>query len=302
MPTLDRFLEEFLSFEQSSQVRGITDHGAPVWEIFRYQVFLKVAQKRGLLQDIGVSLADGKVSRLASMAAQALRNSMGHNAFLAPQADYLIWGHNRRKKEADGQYWDLYVDPILETLGVENTVVMEPPFANPLHFQPAKTPRLYYLDPLYLLSVVGSKASDFVLDLQQIRSLALIRSSVAECFGQDGPEIGFYKERYSRFVIQKSLWQRILKRVEPKAVFMVRAEGNEGLIAAARESQIPTIELQHGSPSAKKVNYDFGDRPKQLGADHFFAFGRFWRDLDFWARPKESIHVLGYPYLERYRR
>ncbi|NQZ02300.1 MAG: hypothetical protein HRT45_16710, partial [Bdellovibrionales bacterium] len=99
MANLEGFLSEFAQFESESEVRSLLDGGIPVWEIFRYQVFLKVAQHRGLLQDIGVRVGGGKISRLARMSAEAIRNTTSHNAFLAPKADVLIWGHNRRKKE-----------------------------------------------------------------------------------------------------------------------------------------------------------------------------------------------------------
>ncbi|NQZ02360.1 MAG: hypothetical protein HRT45_17010, partial [Bdellovibrionales bacterium] len=204
--------------------------------------------------------------------------------------------------EPDGKFWDLYGAPILEHLDAQKCVVMEPPFADPLHFQPAKTEPLFYLDPLYMASVLGSRVPMFVLGSFQKKLIDMLCPRVQKSFGEAAPDLAFYQKRYSRFLLQRKLWAKILNRVQPKVVMMVRAEGNEGLIDVCRERGIPTVELQHGSPSAKKVNYDFGNQRKQLGADHFFAFGEFWKNQEFWARPKDSIHVIGYPYLERFRR
>jgi hypothetical protein len=67
---------------------------------------------------------------------------------------------------------------------------------------------------------------------------------------------------------------------------------------AAKDLNILTIELQHGSPQRGKLNYDYSNRiKKQSFPDYFISFGDYWlKNISLPIKRKNMIS-FGYPYL-----
>ena len=86
---------------------------------------------------------------------------------------------------------------------------------------------------------------------------------------------------------------------KPKLFFIVVSETHEAIISAAKFENIPTIELQHGSPAKGKINYDFSSGiKKSTFPDLFLSYGKFWNLNTLLPIDKKNIITFGYPYLQ----
>ena len=67
---------------------------------------------------------------------------------------------------------------------------------------------------------------------------------------------------------------------------------------AAKSINIPTIELQHGSPARGKLNYDYSSGiRKELFSNWFLSFGEYWQKGCRFSIENNNIISYGFPYL-----
>ena len=85
-----------------------------------------------------------------------------------------------------------------------------------------------------------------------------------------------------------------------RAVFLGQYGGIKGIIKAAREKGITTVEIQHGRLSKDSVGMAYPtiqNEASVLGADYFLSFANFWSTLIDNPRPKEFWPVGNSHYL-----
>ncbi|MGI9589981.1 MAG: hypothetical protein ACR2P8_01330, partial [Myxococcota bacterium] len=278
------------------------------WEMTRYPVFCDLAIERGLW-----GRGDGEPAEARQAPARAGWGARFGFAFeqlrRLPRgrlpdagAPLLMVGHPRRKRRDDGQWWDLYLDPVADqcrSLGLAS-VFVEPPHRGRFHYAPAHTPDLVYLDR----HIAWARA-------RPGRRLEVKRDEAVELAGLDAAlrsELGgaasiadTARRVLQRFRDDHCMWSRILERVGPRAVFFTAGAGQEGLVAAARERGVRSIELQHGTPVAGKLNYDYdtGAKPRRFFADHFAVFGDYWKRRNRWPVAPERVFELGCPFFQQ---
>ena len=299
---------ELRDFEVRHALFERTLGGLHFWELTRYPVFCDLAIERGLWGRGDGEPADARVtparaglgSRFGFALEQLRRLPRGR----LPQAgaSLLMVGHPRRKRLGDGRWWDLYLDPVADhcrSLGLAS-VFVEPPHRGRFHYAPAHTPDLVYLDP----HIAWARA-------RPGRRLALTRGEVAELAALDAAlraELGggasiteTARRVLQRFRDDRWMWSRILERVGPRAVFFTAGAGQEGLVSAARERGVRSIELQHGTPVTGKLNYDYDTRgkPRRFFADHFAVFGEYWKQRNEWPVAPERVFELGCPFFQQ---
>lgn len=95
------------------------------------------------------------------------------------------------------------------------------------------------------------------------------------------------------FIFDKKKASKILKRLRPKMIFLTASSGQLGTIGAAKELQIPVVEIQHGVFNEFYTVYQwpifYRDRKTELLVpDKIFMWGQYWIDvqkrLGFWRR------------------
>jgi hypothetical protein len=106
---------------------------------------------------------------------------------------------------------------------------------------------------------------------------------------------------------RRRLYRSLLRRVEARLLFV--ADPTEfDIVAAARETAIPVIELQHGVNDRFHAGYSWTEyavpyRSAMPVANRQFLYGRHWvaelAPYGFWG---EDLRVVGSPRIDRYRR
>ena len=292
--------ERLLDLEADLDLLDLEVGGVPFWERVRFDI------NRTLMEELDVlSQAHTHVNPSYGEALYKLvRNLFVGNPLLAPEADLLFWGHERRKQLEDGLWWDIYCDPVLERLDDE-WVYLEREHEGG-HLAPARTDQVYYLDWINYASRLPSKllpgsftSASLLLSPAERDTLDRIDAEIADRFGVAVDVEERVAERLLRRRVKLPLYRRLLRRVDPDVVVVVVSYGRETFVEACKREGIPVAELQHGELSEYHMGYHYPNGPKRDFPDYFLAFGEFWTTAADFPIPEERILPVGYPYLER---
>jgi hypothetical protein len=288
--------KDFLELEADLSLFEWRESGIPLWERLRFSVYMSVLQASGIFGQPQSSIEKNATDFIRGGFLWA-RNFAFRNPFFGNKHDFLIWGHQRRKKLEDGYWWDLYVDPIIEELSLDHQYVESD--HNLTHHRPPKTHNVDYIDLITFSSTVYRKLSG-ESERRNSPWVTEIEAEHEERFGVD-LDIGqlVYEELTDRRVYLP-LYRRLLKRVSPEIAFVIVSYGCETFIEACSEADIPVVELQHGTIDKYHLGYSFpGDREKQYAPDFLFTFGPSWADGVELPIDEENVYPVGYQHLER---
>ena len=139
------------------------------------------------------------------------------------------------------------------------------------------------------------------------RAAEEISGAVRRDFGIDDVSTEWVAVRLRYFHHAKRVFKSILRRLRP-ARAVVADFSEYAFVAAARELDIPTIELQHGINDRYHSGYVWGEAAKPFKStmpvpDRMLLYGEYWRkEMDasgFWSG---TLRVTGSPRLDRHRR
>lgn len=297
--TFRSITEAFLEIEDELNLFEQRIDGVYFWERIRFPLHRQILESTGVTGQAHTKL-EHTLTNMIRIALRSIKNLFVKNPYLAPKSEILFLGSPRRKLRHDGQYWDLYCDPIIENLN-RSYVYFEPAYLG-THLTPAKTGNIWYLDlPLFLAVVKRKlKAVNVSLAKQEILLLRDLQKKIEERFNV---RLNLEEMVKRDLLIRKStlpVYAKLLKKVSPKLVIVVCSYGKETFIEACKSLGVPVVELQHGVISSYHLGYSFPDphRIKRTFPDYLFVFGDFWKEGIGYPIGRERIYSVGYPYLE----
>jgi hypothetical protein len=226
-----------------------------------------------------------------------LKNALLNNPFRASKAEYMILPHPRIKR-VDGRYIDIYTDEIRQEILArgESLVEVESPYRG--EHKRSKDPFVVYDDlfivirKLFQAVPLGKKIHDPMIERlqEEIRTHTGISIDLA----------GYFASRIRLFKADVFLYGLLLKRVEPKRIYLTVHYGKGALIHVAKQRHIETIELQHGTFSRYHLGYAFGTR-KTLAyfPDQFWVWSDFWKNLIPLPLDEKNIVVRQFAYMQK---
>jgi hypothetical protein len=294
---IETVTEELLEVEAEFDLFERRIDGVHFWERVRFGVHRRLLRALGVT---GQAHPENPNSRLHSVY-QLLRNLAVRNPLLSPARDVLVYGHERRKLQADGLWWDVYCDPVVDALGEEVAHVERLP-KDGKHRTPARTEGVRYLDAVQH----GARLADVLLPDDVLLSAAdralldRVEGELADRFGVDLELASLVGRKLLHRRVELPSYRALLSRVEPDIAVLVVSYGRETFVEACQRADVPVVELQHGVLSDSHLGYAYpGDRRKRTFPDHFLSFGEFWQSAVDLPLPDERVYPVGYPYLER---
>lgn len=288
------------------------ESGAPVWELARYSVALaakrirpagdksleQTARKQAGSSETTSSTQTqpdnhSSIKRRAERFRKRLTLATKRNPLRGGRCDVVLFGHPRRKLE-NGHWIDLYADPVASILRKDyNVRFIEMDWVP--HLKPEVSSDLRYIDGL------RRKARRFA----GFDGFSAAGNAKLKALGDGLREAGFEVDLSTIVRAEIDRWCRwlptyaeLLQQLAPRAVVLVNSPHLKALVSAARQLGIPSIELQHGSPTVGKLNYDFPvDRSFETFPDFFFCFGTFWTKVSRLPLPSERMPSVGFQYL-----
>ncbi len=226
-----------------------------------------------------------------------IKSSIFNNPFFSKKVDTIIFPHSR-VKEVDGEIIDIYTYYFINKLieDEKSFIEIERP-SNGKHFKKKEDWR-YYND---FIQVSKEIFSQFVklqdIDYDKIRK---VESEIEERIGKYDL-LNLFISTTKKYKIEYFLYKKLLKKLEPKQVYVVVSYGGFGsLIKAAKDLGIETIEFQHGNFSKYHFGYYFGENKKELDyfPDKFLVWNEYWKSLINFPIDDKNIIIKGFDFLE----
>jgi len=291
---------QFESFESSYSLFELHADNVPIWERIRYQVFRKIKRQN----EVGKahSDTDQTTRNYIKRAWLYLKNFIHRNPYCSREHEYLFIGHPRRKKRQDGNWWDIYFDPIHERSDYDY-IHLEPHYLLE-HRQPSRTENIRYQDIINL-----SHDLQLLLNLNEVtipqsirQKLDKAKKTIDELFNAEIDLKNIVRRNLHTRRARLWMYDKLLDRIDPEIVVLVVSYGKETFIEACKNKGIPVVELQHGVIHPSHLGYSFsGNRNKTMFPDYLLTWGEFWsNDIEF-PIPDGRIIPVGYPYLEQTR-
>ena len=288
---------EYEELENELNLFSIQVNQVPIWERIRFKIFREINQDKDQGQ-AHTQTGTGLSEHLKGITLW-LKNTIHRNSYFAGEHDFLFWGHQRRKLEEDGYWWDIYCDPIHEQTELDY-VHMEAPYLLS-HRSPAKTQQLRYLDFIQFTGTLQRKfglRSPSIPD-DVIKRLHEAEEEIQRRFEADVDLVSKTKEVLHVRNTTLPLYERLLERIDPNVVVMVVSYGKETFIEACKRKGIPVVELQHGVIYDHHFGYSYPDgTTKTTFPDYLLTFGEFWNENARFPIPDDRVIPVGYPYLE----
>lgn len=298
--SLKTLFEAFLQLEEDLDLFNQRIDNVYFWERIRFPVYMCLMESTGIAGQPHTTL-ERTLANIGKRSLVALKNIFWKNPYGVPQAELFFVGSPRRKLLNDGKWWDIYCDPIIESLD-NSYVYFETDYLNK-HFTPAKTPRIWYLDfPLFLAAI---KQELGIVRISLKKQEVLLLQKIEEQLEQRFKVRVDLQQRVKKNLCSRRstlpVYKRILEKVNPKLVILVESCGKETLIEACKELHVPVVELQHGVTGKYNPCHSFPGpgRLKRTYPDYLFVFGDFWKEDIQYPISLDRVYSIGYPYLER---
>lgn len=291
--------EAFVQLESDLALFDVEVAGIRVWEHLRLPSQFDVLKAAGLIGDPHAR-PPATWTAQAARAARYARNAARAGPLRTGEAELLVVGESRRKRHADGTWWDIFCDPLLPEVA-RSWRYFEYPF-RATHHTPTRTPRVGHLDAIPLLGTLRGQSLPATFDQDGRRALAAANERIHRQFGIDLDLLARARAVSKRVRGEAPLYDRLLAAVSPEVLVLVNSPGKRSLIAAAKRAAIPVVELQHGNFGELDLGYAFPRAADATLPDHFFAFGDAWRALSPLPLPRDMHHSVGYAYLEMHAR
>jgi hypothetical protein len=247
--------------------------GLLFWDLVRYDILSHILEKKGILPP-GSAALQSPVS-----AKQRLMGFCKVLPFWLYQKIARI-GKNGRKdnllqlisrNKAEDRFVDLIMNDIVREYSGDSCFILE------------------YYSAFRSEVLKSARRKMFVLDIELGKTIrkpgnehfANINEILAREFGFDCDYSNHINLHIRNYHIEYRFYRKLLRRIQPKRVFYQSLP--KSLIAAARELNIPSFDVQHGHFNAFDPLYSYPQNT-ELGhlktvTDNFLASGEYWKQF-----------------------
>jgi hypothetical protein len=303
--SLKLLYEQFIQFEEDNKLFSKQIAGVFFWERVRFPAFIHIMRQRIDASEPGKKAKKEKDFKISNYFLK-FRNYLlaifrtYRNPLLAKKHDIIFFSNSRRKKQDDGFWWDIYIDHLEKQLGHSTILFEKDLFLK--YRKPAKTEKMVYLTYIDLLVDLKKylRKSRAKFSDEEINYLSELSIKIKDVFGYSLDLTSYVNHKLTRRKRILPYYQKLLSKIKPKAVILICNYGKEDFVEACKQSNIPTIELQHGGITKYHVGYSFEKESakKIIFPDYLFTFGKYWKDTVAYPIPKNKIVNVGFPELE----
>ena len=294
LKTLEELREFFLYLEDKYNLLNFEIDGVKPWLLIRVAIDYDLGNLLGIM-DIPHTTTTKKDKIMNSF--NILKSSIFKNPFFAKKTDIIIFPH-ARVKEVDGEIIDIYTHYFENELLDKNIDFIEIEHSYLGKYLKSDKNWRYHKD---FILVVRDILSKFIkiknIDLNFVRK---VEKEIAEKIG-NYDLLNKFIIAVKKFKIEYYLYKKLLKKLQPKQIYLVVSYGGYGsLIKAAKELYIEVLEFQHGNFSKYHFGYYFGEDKKDLDyfPDKFLVWNEYWKSLINFPIKDENIIIRKFDYLE----
>lgn len=293
---LEAVTDVLLETEADLDLLERTIDGVHYWERVRFWIHRALRRELGLIGQAHSTVDDSKLETLW----RAFRSLVVDSPFLAPPADLLVYGHSRRKRLDDGEWWDIYCDPLLDVLQEDYTYLERPHEGE--HLTPPRTDDVRHIDFVTTAPSIARRVvpDDYPLSDEDTAFMRRVEDRFEAATGARPAVVDIVANKLLTRQVRLPLYRRIIDRAAPELAVLVVSYARETFVEACRERGVPVVELQHGVVSPYHLGYAYpGERTKRAFPDYFLSFGDFWEGIVDLPLDDDRVVPVGYPYLEQ---
>jgi len=282
---MEKIISDFKAFENDKDIFNKSVHNLKFWSYVRFSIFWSFYSDEYL--DDQDSSTFKLLGNYIFSSFRALFNfvMLSRNKY-----DFIFINTSRRTNMIDNNDVDIYTYPFIKALNKEYKILLldVSKFENsdeyPCDFLPMRFANIF--NRVFSFLFIFSKN-----EKNYIRDLGV---SLNKVFQKDGNAPEIIMREIARHKIEYTIYKMIFRLFSPKILFYTNNGVIGGVIQAANELGIKTIELQHGTISQTHIAYNSGKFENNICPNYFFSFGEYWHDAIRFGSKKINI---GFPYM-----
>ena len=292
--SLEKLAKYFCSLENEFNLINYEINGIKVWQYQRFRIFNEIAvltnmYKRAHTKKVG--LFD-----ILKASPSLLYYSIFSNPLIGNyKRDYLIFGSGR-KTNVNGRLVDIYAKYFIEKEHLKNYEIIEELIENQ-HLTKEKKNRKHQ-DYQQIRTFILSKLNFFTFNKEQKNFINKIENKIIHDLNISIDLSWLLKIGYLNFKYDYSFYNKLLQKRNPKKIYLVCSYTyKKALIAAAKNLEIETIELQHGTIDKLHMGYSYpGQNEIEYFPDKLYLFGQYWKETLQYPIENEKLVIKGFPY------
>lgn len=296
------YANDFLKFEKENKMFDIYIYNVQIWPLIRKKIYDMFLNQ---MEDIGIAHPFKRLSKIEKLeyVIKVSKNIFKFNINKNNECDILLISHPRKLKE-DEYYKCIYSYDIVEALSKKlNFMIIESPY-NKKHLVPdIYENKIRITDFIYLKSNLISRIRR--LSLTEKNKVLKIKNLL-----EKEMKINIELSKLEKMILYEiccyqnfyKYYKKIIRICKPRIILEVihYNSSNYALNFAARENNIPTVELQHGIIYSEHIGYNYPEKVSYKGIpDYIFTFGSYWNK--YINLPIKDKHVIpvGFEYINR---
>jgi hypothetical protein len=266
------------------------------WQYRRMAIYYMISEKTGVLEQAHAKLSS--MDKLFSLFG-LIKNSFFYNPFFLMSINRLIFP-NERSKFVDGEYIDIYTNYLEKEFEKKDIsfLTLERPFLGKHIRKPNKAKK--YLDFIVLISNLFKKIINVNLTIKEQEICSNLRMDINKEFNIDIDIEKYFIESIQKYKINYYLYTKLLKKLNPKEIYIVISYAHGDVIKAAKDLNIKVKEIQHGTFSKYHLGYSFPDRSENLDyfPDSLLVWNNYWKDIVNLPIEENKIEIYPFQFLE----
>lgn len=284
-------VESFLAFEGSRDVFSLRVKGRPFWEYIRYQVCNGIINAKSDFVFPRKRRYGQYLGKMAAFFVFLLKFFLMRSRY-----DVILVNYDRLNS-LGGKDLNIHMHPLARILGAKWRVLLVDPYD--LIVRPKDYPcEVLCCRPLLLICRLCSFFVRFSREDRKV--FASLSADLRTYFGVEVDISGIARRVFAFHFCYYRAWRVILRKFRPAAVAFCDNGGMKGLIEAAHDLRIQTVDFQHSLVSGLNILYHYPETIKDADIratvpDHVFAYGEYWKK-EF--RLPAQVVTAGFPYFE----
>jgi len=286
MSNTEKIVSDFIEFEESNNLYEKEIHGLKFWTYVRFSVFWNLFSDK-YFDGRGVSISKLIFKYILSFF-QGLYNLL---KLSNKKYDLVFINTSGRTNAIDNKNVDIYTYPIIKQLSDKYKILL----MDVTKFDNCKEYSCDFL-PMRFVSIFNRVFSPLLkLTEEEENYLNKLNIKINKIHSNEVNISQIISKEIKRHKIEFKVYTKILKSLSPKILFYTNNGVMGGVIQAANELGIKTIELQHGEISHLHVAYNSEKFDDKVIPKYLFTFGRYWHEAIRFRCEKIAI---GFPYME----
>lgn len=294
--SISKVANDFLRFEVENNLFSVIIKNHRFWEYLRYDIFNEIANK--ILDFNLIDTAYNKQKAYHEYPKRFFLYLINRILNFKKKGKYdIILLNDSRTAIIEGKNVNIYTYPVANVLNDKyETLIVDQDFAVNKFYYPCE---VIIEPPSHFFNRIRSTFVTF--DYTEKSMLIEIGKNLKRKFDVDLDIYSMSKHIYAKKIgYRKKVFTNIFEKYRP-AIFVYTDDGSmQGIIEAAHEFGVTTIEFQHSLVSDQNIQYNYLSNTLRYSTipDYIFSFGDFWNDI--FRLPAKAVSV-GFPYFDMMR-